>query len=239
MLRTFLLFLFTTSTVFAAIDPRVTEAVIVVDKKSNTLHLANYNDAHLEIIKSYHTTLGQNTGDKLMEGDLKTPEGIYEFLFRKAAPDLRAIFGPLAIYVGYPNPMDKTGRKTGFDIMLHGTDNPARLEKNFDSKGCVVLDNENVKEVSEYVKLNNTKVVITRDFSQLQSSPRIEKAKEFLSHWLNAWSTKNLPDYIESYTDEFHNDGMDRIQYAKYKNSLNQKYDTISITAKNARFYFH
>lgn len=219
--------------------PGPEELVVVVDKKSFQLHLTNYNDGRLDIVKSFRATMGQKIGDKLMEGDLKTPEGIYEFLFRAHAPQLKAMFGPLAIYVSYPNVMDKNGQKTGFDILVHGTDDPSRLERQFDSKGCVVLDNENVKTVSDLVKLKNTKVIITKDFSALQNTPRLERAKKFFAAWLEAWSNKDLSTYIESYADEFRMDGMNRLAYAKYKDSLNQRYESIKVEATDVRYYFH
>jgi murein L,D-transpeptidase YafK len=212
---------------------------IVVDKKTFQTHVANYNDGHLEIVKTFRTTMGQKTGDKMLEGDLKTPEGIYEFTSFHQAPALKAKFGPRAIYVGYPNSMDKNGSKTGFDIMLHGTDDPARLEKQFDSLGCVVLDNENVKTLFESVKLRDTKIIITKDFSKLQSADRLQKAKAFFAGWLKAWSTKDISAYTESYADEFKIDGMNRLAYAKYKDSLNKKYDSINVTATDVRYYFH
>lgn len=224
---------------FADALPGLTETVVVVDKQTHQTHLANYNDGRLDIVKSFRTTMGQKTGDKIMEGDLKTPEGIYEFLFRSQAPGLKPMFGPLAIYVGYPNVMDKTGAKTGFDILVHGTDNPERLERAYDSKGCVVLDNENVKIVSDNIKLRETKIIITKDFSKLQNTPRLPKAKEFFEKWINAWSNKDTTTYVESYADEFRMDGMNRLAYAKYKESLAKKYASISVKATDVRFYFH
>lgn len=215
------------------------ETVVVVDKKTMQLHLANYNDGRLDIVKSFRATMGQKQGDKLMEGDLKTPEGIYEFLFRSAAPALKPKFGPLAIYVGYPNSMDKNGAKTGFDILVHGTDDPARLERPFDSLGCVVTDNENVKVISDNVTLKDTKIIITRDFSTLQNTPRLERAKAFFQRWLDAWSSKDLTTYVESYADEYKMDGMNRLAFAKYKNELNKKYDTIKVTASDVKYFFH
>lgn len=219
--------------------PGLSDPIVVVDKKTNQTHLANYVDGRLEIVKTFRTTLGQKVGDKIMEGDLKTPEGIYEFLFRSQPPALKPKFGPLAIYVSYPNSMDKTGSKTGFDIMVHGTDDPARLEKAFDSLGCVVLDNENVKVVSDSIKLKDTKVIITKDFAPLQSSPRLGKAKAFFEQWLNAWSTKDNAGYIDSYADEFRMDGMNKLAFAKYKDALNKKYESIQVKASDVRFYFH
>lgn len=232
-------FLFLTTCGFAATLPGLNETVVVVDKKTNKIHLTNYNDGALEIIKTFRATFGKSVGDKLMEGDLKTPEGIYDFLYKAEAPKLKPIFGPLAVYIGYPNTMDKSGAKTGFDILLHGTDDPARLERPFDSKGCVVTDNENVKFISEFIKMRETKVIITKDFSQLQSNPRMAKMKEFFDRWIKAWSGKDLTTYIESYADEFRMDGMNRLAYAKYKESLNKKYETITVTPSEVRFYLH
>lgn len=233
-----LLFSTLTASTHAAI-PGLKEAVIVVDKKTHQLHITNYNDGKLDIVQSFRATMGQKTGDKLIEGDLKTPEGIYDFLFRKRPPQLGKKFGPLAIYVAYPNSMDKNGAKTGFDIMVHGTDDPARLEKQYDSLGCVVLDNENVQVVSDNVEMKQTKIVITKDFSQLQNTPRLARAKAFFDKWLKAWSGKDITTYVESYADEYRMDGMNRMAFYKYKESLNKKYDTISVTATDVRFYFH
>jgi murein L,D-transpeptidase YafK len=212
---------------------------VVVDKKANQIYLSNYNDGALTAVKTYRATLGQKAGDKLMEGDLKTPEGIYEFLFRSEYPALKKKFGPLAIYVGYPNSMDKTGSKTGFDILLHGTDDPARLERQFDSLGCVVTDNENVRVISDQIKMKDTKIIITRDFKALQDSGRMARLKDFFAKWLKAWSEKDLDAYVESYADEYKMDGMNRLAFAKYKSELNKKYDTIKVTATDTHFFLH
>ncbi len=216
----------------------MSNVVVVVDKKTNQLHLAHYLDGKLDVFKTFRATMGQKIGDKMVEGDMRTPEGIYEFLFRKDNPPNK-LLGPLAIYVSYPNVMDKTGAKTGFDIMVHGTDDPSRLERKFDSHGCVVLDNDNVRTVAENVAMHDTKIVITRDFSQLQDPERLEKAKKFFNRWITAWSAKDIDTYVDSYADEYKMDGMNRLQYAKYKESLNKKYGTISVKAEDPHFYFH
>jgi murein L,D-transpeptidase YafK len=221
--------------------PGLTETVVVVDKKADKIHLCNYRDGKLEIVKTYRATFGKNGGDKLWEGDLKTPEGIYDFLFRKTPPALGKKFGPLALYISYPNSMDKHGSKTGNQIMLHGTDDPSRLEREFDSLGCVVTDNVNVKEISDEVKMRDTKVIITKDFAELKDSPRLEAAKAFFQHWLHAWESKDLAGYIESYADEYipQAAGRNRNEFARYKENLNKMYGTISVKASDVRYFFH
>jgi murein L,D-transpeptidase YafK len=217
------------------------DAVVVVDKKNNQINLCDYDGGKLVIAKTYRATFGKSTGDKLWEGDLKTPEGIYDFAYFKRPPALGKKFGPLALGIGYPNAMDKRGKQTGSLIMLHGTDDPSRLERAFDSLGCVVTDNDNVKEIAEYVKTGATKIIITREWDTLKNQPRLEKAKVFLDAWLNAWSAKDLPGYIYSYAEEYipQQAGRNRNDFARYKDSLNKKYGTIKVSASDVHFFFH
>ena len=216
------------------------EVVIIVDKKTNQLHVARNNDGVTKPFKTYGATLGQRLGDKMIEGDLKTPEGIYDFLFRSLpSTGLKPEFGVMAIYVGYPNILDKRGSKTGFDILIHGTDKPERLQHKYDSKGCVVLANEQVEEIWPHITLKNTRVVITQDFEQIANPDRREKLKKFFEEWLKAWNEKNIDAYTEAYADEFTYDKMNRIEYSKYKDNLNKSYETIKVAADNRRFFFH
>lgn len=231
--------LFLNAGAYAAKNADLEDNVVVVDKKTNQLHLTNYRDGKLEIFQSFHATLGKKIGDKMVEGDLKTPEGIYEFLFRSYPPALKPIFGALAIYVSFPNLLDKSAFKTGFDILVHGTDDPSRLDRAYDSKGCVVLSNENAKIVSNNVGLKSTKIIITRDFDSLAKYERLPKARGFLENWLQAWSAKDIERYIDAYADGFTIDGMNLSQYKKYKIDLNQKYDSIQVNAEEPHFFFH
>lgn len=216
------------------------EIVIVVDKKLNDLHITKRQAEGLVPFKTWHTTLGKVIGDKLIEGDKKTPEGIYDLLFRSLpSTGLKPKFGSMAIYVGYPNPIDRRGKQTGFDILIHGTDTPERLKENYDSEGCVVLANEQIDELWPYVKLKDTKLIITRDFAAIRNLPRRKQAEEFLNKWLKAWGDKRLDDYLDMYAYEFSYDKMDRIEYGKYKQKLNQAYETITVGASNVRYYPH
>lgn len=215
------------------------KAVVIVDKKKNEIHVAEYNDGRYKPVITYNTTMGQVLGDKMIEGDLKTPEGIYDFSFQVLPPALKPKFGVMALYITYPNPFDKASRKTGFDILLHGTDDPSRLTKKYDSKGCVVVDNSYLENIWKYVTLKQTKVIITKDFDKLNNTERLPRLKNFVNEWVNAWSSKDLDTYINSYAYEFRNDGKSLIQYKRYKDALNQKYDTITVTADNVRYFMH
>jgi len=224
---------------YAATISQLSENLVVVDKKDNEVHLVDYDEGKLKVRRSFHATLGKVPGDKMEEGDLKTPDGIYEISSRLIKPQIKPIFGPLALYVTYPNAYDRKLKKTGFDILIHGTDNPSRLKKDFDTKGCVALANEEVKVVSDFTKLKNTKVIITENFHDLLKSDRLPKAQTFLKNWISAWEEKKIDTYASLYDKDFSYDGKDLQSYIKYKEGLNLRYATIQVEAEHPHFFFH
>jgi len=62
---------------------------ILVDKKTNQLHVTEYVSGKYKVLKTFHATLGQVKGDKENESDLKTPEGIYTFKALLTPPHLQ------------------------------------------------------------------------------------------------------------------------------------------------------
>ena len=213
--------------------------VVIVDKAKFQLHIADYKNG-LNIIKTYAVTLGKNSGDKMLEGDQKTPEGIYRFTTRYVAPSIKKKLGAMAFYVDYPNSLDRRDKKTGFDIMLHSTDDPARLARSQDSDGCIVVDDARIKEIANYIHTPVTTLLIydqlKPEYLQSETSGDLKTA---FDAWLTAWSKKDLDGYIGSYAQDFKYEAMNRDQYRAYKGSLNKKYETIDVKATDARFFRH
>ncbi len=152
--------LFLTFSVPAAVAiPTENLPVVIVDKAKFELHLANYKNG-LEVFKTYKVTIGKNAGDKQVEGDQKTPEGIYRFSAKYGRQNLKPKFGAMAFYIDYPNALDRREKKTGFDIMLHSTDDPERLARSQDSDGCVVVDDARIKEIAEFIQTPISTIII-------------------------------------------------------------------------------
>ncbi|MEW6055645.1 MAG: L,D-transpeptidase family protein [Bdellovibrionota bacterium] len=214
--------------------------VILVDKKTNQIHVGNYKTDQIEVVKTFHTTLGKTRGDKEVEKDLKTPEGIYLFTAKLRPPQIKKKFGKMAIMMNYPNPIDLIAGKTGFDIMLHATDEPARLSKDLDSEGCVVVSDEQIEEISQHIRLGITPIIIydelKPEFLKADSKPELRQA---FQKWLTAWNGKDIDAYIGSYSDKFVYNGMNLRKYREYKDSLNKKYSKIQVEAENIRYFFH
>lgn len=213
--------------------------IVIVDKAKFQLHIANYKSG-LEIFKTYPVTLGKNSGDKMLEGDMKTPEGIYRFTTRYEPPAIKKKFGAMAFYVDYPNSIDKRDKKTGFDIMLHSTNDPSRLVRNQDSDGCMVVDDARIKEIANYIHTPFTTLLIYNELKpEFLQSETSGDLKSVFDKWIAAWSSKDIEGYIGTYAADFRFEQMSRDQYRAYKASLNKKYATIDVKATEARFFRH
>ncbi len=215
-------------------------SLLLVDKKTNLLHLVHHVQDYYQIVKTYHATLGKKPGDKEFESDLKTPEGIYLFQAQLNPPLLQKKFGAMAFLLNYPNSYDQLMGRKGSGIMLHATNEPERLKRDFDSEGCVVVDNQEIQELKSHIRLGLTPILI---FSELTpdylAPPRHSPLQQFFQTWVQAWENKNFDSYLASYHSGFSSQGKNKQAWGAYKSGLNRKYSSIQINPEAIRFYRH
>ena len=107
-----------------------------------------------KLVKSYRIGLGSSpVGDKKVEGDGKTPEGLY-YIDRKN-PKSRYF---LSLGISYPNSNDiaeaeTLGQSPGEDIFIHGQDRKPNLLKPDWTAGCISLRNYEMREIYQNVKV--------------------------------------------------------------------------------------
>jgi murein L,D-transpeptidase YafK len=212
----------------------------LVDKKTNTLQLCEYVDGTYKILKTYRATLGQVKGDKEDEGDLKTPEGIYTFTSRITAPALAKKFGTLAFYMNFPNTFDDLSGRKGSNIMLHATDTPERLSRNYDSLGCVVVKDQEIHELSPHVRIGLTPILIFPELTEEYLRPGQDtRLRGFFDSWIKSWETKELDSYVDHYHSDFSANGKDKKAWKAYKGTLNKMYASIEIGPEDVMIYRH
>jgi L,D-transpeptidase catalytic domain len=129
---------------------------VIVDKSSQEVNLYRY-DGYWRKIGKWPCSTGRLDGPKEIEGDQRTPEGVY-FATRNVGPRfLTETYGARALPLDYPNWLDKYLSHTGSAIWLHGTNKPLQDR---DSNGCVVLANADIEILAPYLRLNRTPVII-------------------------------------------------------------------------------
>ncbi|MEM1233453.1 MAG: L,D-transpeptidase family protein [Pseudomonadota bacterium] len=106
-----------------------------------------------QVLKRYDFDLGfAPTGDKVIEGDGRTPEGLY-FIDRK---NPNSMFY-LSIGISYPNAADRAqaramGKSPGGDIFIHGT--PKKFQGDDDwTWGCLAVTDREMEEIFSMVNV--------------------------------------------------------------------------------------
>lgn len=207
------------------LDSFYTHHILVAEKSTHLLHLFKNTNGNPELVKTYQMTTGKKTGDKSAEGDLRTPEGIYSFVdfmthkqLLEKAGNQGVIYGAGAFVTDYPNPVDERMGKGGSGIWLHSTNDETRIDKGLDSKGCVVTANNDLIDVSKYIELYKTPILIVQDLIYLNEKTHETKKNEIkkaIDGWLSAWRNKDIESYISYYSPRDFIDAKGN--YPKYK----------------------
>lgn len=236
----FIQFLICGLTAVSALSAEKETTALLVDKKTNQLHVTHYVSGKYVTQKTYHATLGLVKGDKEEEADQKTPEGIYIFNNKQHAPKIQAKLGVMALNLNYPNAYDQIAGRKGFGIMLHGTNEPNRLKQSYDSQGCVVVKNEELVEIEKSIRVGLTPILIFPELTDEYLAPgQNPSILHFFESWIKAWESKNIDSYIEHYHSGFSAQHMDKAKWKTFKAGLNFKYATIKIGPESVRYYKH
>jgi murein L,D-transpeptidase YafK len=231
-------------------DEKFAHHVILVEKATHKVHLYENGGTNPKLIKTYNTATGKFKGDKSINGDHKTPEGVYsindffskEELLRRHGK-YAEIYGAGAFPMNYPNFIDERAGKTGGGIWLHSTHDDNRISKGLDSKGCVVLQNADLRDISQYIELEHTPIIVVQDVLYL-AKPTWETNRTDINaaveKWSKAWQKKDFETYISSY-DSLRFKDRSKGNYSAYKaykkavfsrpDSPNIKLEFISIMA--------
>ncbi len=140
---------------------RVAPYVLVVDKSRGELFVLEENKDNFKIVKRYKTSLGSKRGDKLIRGDLRTPEGLYSIVGVKEKRHLPAQYGPRAFVLNYPNKLDKKMGKTGDGIWIHGSGLGENTEA---TEGCVEVNDMNVVDLGKFADVGTQVYIFPEKF---------------------------------------------------------------------------
>jgi len=162
-----------------------------VDKNTQKLFLYEQHSP-LSLREQIACTTGQTVGDKLTEGDLRTPEGVY-FLESKLIGGLDFdLYGDMAYVLNFPNPVDRIRGKTGSGIWIHGRGHPVIPRE---TKGCVALYDPDLDRLDKNLYLGMPLIIAEE---VVQSEEEIQAIEEDMTRlvgrvddWARAWSNKS------------------------------------------------
>jgi murein L,D-transpeptidase YafK len=214
---------------------------LLVDKSLRTMTVWKWTDDKPILVASYPTDIGGNNGDKVSEGDRRTPEGVYFFLSMREKSELNfSLYGNRAYTTDYPNYFDRLEKKTGTGIWLHAVPDTQSLWRG--SKGCVVVRNKVIDQLAPYITLKSTPMVVESKVEYLSPEEwKSERAKilGWVEKWRAAWETKDIDQYISFYKDNFKSMHMNKARWKKYKSILATNYKFIKVNLENVQVFKH
>jgi murein L,D-transpeptidase YafK len=172
--------------------------------------VSHKSDFNLEVFKKNGTKkydkifnsrilVGQASGDKQVEGDLKTPVGVYELVRKNTNVD--SFYGPLALVTSYPNLFDTSLGKNGHGIWIHGV--PEASQRDNFTQGCIAMENDALLKLDGLIDFQKSILLINENEFTQTNIDDISSIFASIYAWQNSWKTNDLNTYLSFYDDSF------------------------------------
>ena len=218
------------------------ENLIVVDTASSRLFLYKKVDGVLTYIADYYVTIGRNGPGKQIQGDKRTPLGVY-FASKKLTQPLEDMYGGAAYALNYPNELDLHQNKNGNGIWLHGTPTNTYSRPPRASDGCVVLSNPDLNALAPFLVSGKTPVIISNNIKWLEkgkSNFQAVQQKELeheIEQWRINWASQQTDQYLSHYSQKFFYSGGGFQKWAHHKRGVQASKPKITININDISMF--
>ncbi|MEX1166579.1 MAG: L,D-transpeptidase family protein [Hydrogenophaga sp.] len=194
---------------------------IAVDASRSRLYLFENKEQkgrspQLTLVGDYYISVGSAGIEKLVEGDLRTPVGVYYITSNLDATKLPDLYGAGALPINYPNALDTQRGKTGSGIWLHGSPSEQFARPPLASEGCVVLSNQDLKTLLGKVEIRTTPVVIAPDLKWVMPEALNNERDQFklaLEDWRASKSLGDTTKLKSFYSERFDSQGQKLVDW--------------------------
>jgi L,D-transpeptidase YnhG len=194
---------------FLQLSPRNRHA-IAIDTSRARLYLFENTGSGLKLLADYYISVGKSGIEKSVEGDLRTPLGVYYVTSNLDPRSLKDFYGAGALPINYPNPYDARRGKTGSGIWLHGTPPAQFARPPKATDGCVVLANPDLLRIVQTVEVRTTPVVIAHSLRWVAPQSLEQDSRRFsevLQAWRAAKASGDVTRILGFYTPDFSGNG--------------------------------
>ncbi|MGK5091395.1 L,D-transpeptidase family protein [Deltaproteobacteria bacterium TL4] len=217
-------------------EPNTT--VLIVDKSECSLNVYRF-DQQWHKIDQFACTRGKKEGDKIYEGDERTPQGVYWFSNVWTSKSLleqygksAEIYGIGAFELNYPNYVDSFFyKKKGYGIWLHGTDKAQPIP----TRGCISTSNQDLLRISQYIEIGKTPIIVQEKIHYQSEAEVSEVAQNILTMiqtWRAAWESDDVEHYLSYYSKRFKTPKFRYRGWVAYKHQVNQLNNNRQIVLK-------
>jgi L,D-transpeptidase YnhG len=212
---------------------------IAVDASRSRLYLFKNDSTGMELIADYYISVGKAGTSKTVEGDQRTPLGVYYITSNLNPKSLKDFYGSGALPINYPNVLDTRRGKTGSGIWLHGTPPNQFSRPPLATDGCVVLANPDLENIIRTVSIRSTPVLIAPQLRWVSPSAAQAEGKSFedtLLAWRNAKTAGDVTRVLSFYTPDFSSNGKNLVQWTPTLKSEMQKMQGRTLQLKDVSY---
>lgn len=185
---------------------------IAVDVSRARLYLFENRSGTLKLVADYYISIGKAGVGKVLEGDKRTPLGVYFVTSNLDRRRLTDFYGSGALPINYPNAYDVRRGRGGGGIWLHGTPPGQYSRAPQATDGCVAVANPDLEHILRTVQIRTTPVLIAQQISWVPPQS-LANDKVSIEKLLDAWSRAKSggdPTALAAfYAPDFSADGRD------------------------------
>ena len=217
--------------------PRQSHALLVDTSRSRLFVYAN-DLGRPRYVADFYISLGKNGIEKRVEGDQKTPIGIYTLLPMK--DKLPEFYGTGAYPLSYPNEWDRINGRSGHGIWVHGTPSETYARPPWATDGCVVLTNEDLARLSRYVEVSRTPVVIGQAVEWRppeEWDAERQGVLDAFAKWRADWESLDANRYLSNYSRNFRSETRDFASWSARKRQVTAGKKWIKVNVKDVSLF--
>ncbi len=222
--------------------PQSQKYALVLDSSKSTLFVFENKDNSLHYVADYYMSVGKNGTDKKREGDKRTPLGVYHVTSKLTPEKLTDFYGAGAFPINYPNEWDQLRGRNGYGIWLHGTPFDTYSRPPRASDGCVVLANEDMQELDQYVVPGVTPVIIAENIEWSSPEETVQLRRTIaasLEQWRRDWESGSTDVYLQHYSGRFSANGTDLEQWSARKRRVNAAKSWIKVDVSELSIFLY
>ena len=218
------------------------QSIVFVDAANARVYTYQNSMGKLSLLTDSYTSIGEKGMHKRIEGDERTPIGVYHVTRYIDERDLPPRYGAGAFPINYPNDLDRHYKRTGYGIWLHGTHPESFNRVPLASDGCVAMSNPVFEQLKPLIKPELETTVVISDHPDWVKPEQLEITRAFfnqtLQQWVKDWESRNPARYLSHYDKKsfFSRDG-NYASWAKHKTAINSSKRVIDVELSNISLF--
>lgn len=209
---------------------------LVVDASRSRLYVYANRAGSPVRVADFYVTIGKAGAGKQKEGDNRTPIGIYTISGFKSPRELTDFYGSGAFTLSYPNEWDTRQGRNGHGIWIHGSPSNTYSRTPRASEGCVVLANDDLTRLGQYIQAGKTPVIIAEQVEWVAHDARDARRDDLASaidQWRQDWESRDTTRLLSHYSASFRTGAQDLRAFGASKQKVNAAKSWIKVGLDN------